>query len=116
MNHVTYLLVLLACLTLAVPLDPVFGCRVLRRPLTVLRALVPEVVIFGGWDVYAIATGQWSYDPQRLLGVTLPGRVPLEEALFFLVVPLCAILTFEAVQRLFPDSPTVPPAFSKGRP
>ena len=30
------------------------------------------------------------------------GRLPLEELLFFLVVPVCGILTFEAVRRLRP--------------
>ena len=35
-------------------------------------------------------------------GLLLPGRLPLEELLFFVVVPLCAILTFEAVRRLRP--------------
>ena len=30
----------------------------------------------------------------------LPGRLPLEELLFFLVVPVCAILGFEAVRAV----------------
>ena len=33
-------------------------------------------------------------------GVALPLSLPLEEALFFLVVPVCAVLTFETVRRL----------------
>jgi hypothetical protein len=32
--------------------------------------------------------------------VRLPGGIPLEEVLFFLVVPLCAVLAFEAVRRV----------------
>ena len=103
MPHVTYLLVLLGCLAVTVPLDTAFGCRVLRRPLTVMLALIPELVLFGGWDLYAIHAGHWTYDQQRLLGLRLPGRLPIEEALFFLVIPLCAILTFESVRRRYPD-------------
>jgi hypothetical protein len=30
-------------------------------------------------------------------GVLLPGRLPLEEALFFLVIPIAAILTYQSV-------------------
>jgi hypothetical protein len=31
--------------------------------------------------------------------VILPGGLPLEEVLFFLVIPVCAVLAFEAVKR-----------------
>jgi hypothetical protein len=30
----------------------------------------------------------------------LPGGVPVEELLFFVVVPTCAVLAFEAVRRV----------------
>jgi hypothetical protein len=32
--------------------------------------------------------------------VRLPGGIPLEEVLFFLVVPLCAVLALEAVRKV----------------
>ena len=32
--------------------------------------------------------------------VLLPGRLPLDEVLFFLVTPTCAILAFEAVRAV----------------
>jgi lycopene cyclase domain-containing protein len=99
MRHVTYLLVLSGCLALTVPLELTFRCAVLRRPLLLLLALLPELLIFGAWDLYAISAGQWTYDHRDLVGIQLPGHLPLEEAGFFLVIPICAILTFEAVQR-----------------
>jgi hypothetical protein len=45
--------------------------------------------------------------------VRLPGGIPLEEVLFFVVVPICAILTLEAVRarrRAWPvgDEPQPP--------
>jgi lycopene cyclase domain-containing protein len=60
------------------------------------------VVIFGGWDVAAIHQGAWSYDARYLVGWTLPGRLPVEELLFFLVIPTCAVLTLEAVRARKP--------------
>jgi hypothetical protein len=30
----------------------------------------------------------------------LPGKVPLEEVLFFLVIPVCGLLTYSAVDSL----------------
>ena len=100
MRHLTYLAVLAACLASAVWLEPVLRVGVLRRWRRLLLTLVPVVLVFGLWDVAAIAAGQWSYDRGQVLGVTLPGRLPLEELLFFVVVPLCAILGFEAVRKV----------------
>jgi lycopene cyclase domain-containing protein len=99
MGHWTYLIVLAACLGAAVPLEFVFHVRVLRRPGILIAALLPELVLFAGWDLYAIHSHQWTYDPRRMTGVVLPGGLPVEEALFFVVIPVCAVLAFEAVRR-----------------
>jgi lycopene cyclase domain-containing protein len=99
MGHWTYLTVLAACLCAAVPLEFVFHVRVLRRPMVLTAALLPELVLFLSWDLYAIRGHQWTYDPRRIAGVILPGGLPAEEALFFLVIPVCAVLAFEAVKR-----------------
>jgi hypothetical protein len=40
------------------------------------------------------------YSPERTLGVRLPGGIPVEEVLFFVVVPLCSVLALEAVRRV----------------
>jgi lycopene cyclase domain-containing protein len=98
MAHLTYLALLAACLLGTAPLEIVLRVRVYARWRRLLSALVPTVLLFGGWDVYAIRQGQWSYDPARITGWRLPGALPVEELLFFLVVPTCAILTLEAVR------------------
>lgn len=100
MRHLTYLAVLAVCLGSAIWLEPVLRVGVLRRWRRLLLTLVPVAICFSLWDVAAIAAGHWHYDPGQLLGVTLPGRLPLEEVAFFLVVPVCAILGFEAVRRV----------------
>jgi len=94
----TYLLVLVACLAGTLPLELVLGVRVYRRALRLLLALVPTVAVFVSWDIAAIAAGHWHYDLRQMTGVVLPGRLPLDELLFFVVVPTCAILGFEAVR------------------
>jgi len=99
MAHLTYLAVLAGCLLGAVWLEPVLRVGVLRQWRRLLLTLVPVVLVFGGWDVAAIAAHHWSYDRAQTTGVLLPGRLPLEELLFFIVVPLCAILGFEAVRK-----------------
>ena len=99
MAHLTYLAVLAGCLLGAVWLEPVLRVGVLRQWRRLLLTLVPVVLVFGGWDVAAIAAHHWSYDRAQTTGVLLPGRLPLEELLFFVVVPVCAILGYEAVRR-----------------
>ena len=94
----TYLLILAGCIVGTLPLELVLGTRVYARWRRLLVALVPVVLVFGAWDIAAIHARWWHYDQRYLVGVTLPGRLPLEELLFFLVIPTCALLTLEAVR------------------
>ncbi|BCJ39253.1 lycopene cyclase [Actinocatenispora thailandica] len=91
-----YLAVLALCVAVTVPLEFVLGARVYRRPRVLLATLAPVVVLFGGWDLFGAYRGDWWYGIRQTLGVRLLG-LPVEEWLFFLVVPLCAVLTFEAL-------------------
>lgn len=97
MSHLAYVAILAACLLGTAPLEIVLHVRVYARWRQLLLTLVPVVIVFGAWDLYAIAHGQWNYDQHYLVGVTLPGHLPLEELLFFLVIPTCSVLTYEAV-------------------
>ena len=99
MRHLTYLAVLLGCLAGALWLEPVLRVGVLRQWRRLLLAVVPVLVIFGGWDVAAVAAGHWSYSKAFTLPVRILG-LPIEELLFFLVVPLCAVLGYEAVRTV----------------
>ena len=94
-----YLVVLAVCLVGTLPLELVLHTRVYGRPRRLLLTLLPVVAVFVGWDVLAIRAGHWGYDPRQTTGVLL-GNVPLEEVAFFLVIPICAILTLEAVRAV----------------
>jgi hypothetical protein len=48
--------------------------------------------------LYAIAAGHWWFDPERITGILLPGGLPIDEVLFFLIIPIAAVLTLEAVR------------------
>ena len=100
MRHLSYLLVLVGCLVSAIWLEPVLKVNVLRRWRRLLLTLLPVVVVFVLWDLGAIAAGHWTFDPEQTTGVLLPGGLPLDEVLFFVVVPVCAVLGFEAVRAV----------------
>lgn len=98
MDSWQYLTVLGLCVAVTLPLEIVAGARVYRRPAALLAVLAPVVAVFGGWDLLAVHQGEWWYNPRYLLGPRLLG-LPAEEWLFFLVVPACALLTYEALGR-----------------
>src|SRR4029434_9681870 len=97
MGHLTYLALLVGCLLVTAPLELVLRVRVYARWRRLLVAVVPEFVVFVAWVLYSIAQCHWHYSAERTLDVRLPGGIPVEEVLFFLVVPICAVLTLEAV-------------------
>jgi lycopene cyclase domain-containing protein len=95
-----YVAVLAFCVVGTLPLELFLGVRVYRQWRRLALTLLPVVAVFVTWDIYAINAGQWSFDATQLLGVTLPGDLPLEEVLFFLVVPTASLLALEAVHRV----------------
>ena len=100
MRQLTYLAVLAGCLLGTLPLEIGLRTRVYARWRRWLLALAPTVGVFVVWDLYAIARGHWTYDLAQMTGILLPGDLPLDELLFFLVTPTCAILAFEAVRAV----------------
>jgi lycopene cyclase domain-containing protein len=98
--RLSYLAVLAACLLGTAALEVFLRVNVYRRWRRLLLTLVPVAVVFSAWDLAAIAAGHWTFDPAQMTGITLPGGLPIEELLFFLAIPLCAILGFEAVRAV----------------
>lgn len=97
MEHYEYLVVMGLCLLVTLPLELVLGARVWRRPRRLLLTLLPVVAVYSLWDVVAIERGLWDYSPDHTTGVVLPPALPVEELVFFVVVPVCGLLTLEAV-------------------
>ena len=99
MRHLAYVGVLAFCLLGTLPLELWLGVRVYRRRRRLLLTLLPVLVVFVAWDLYAVHAGHWTFDPAQTLGWVL-GGLPIEEVLFFLVVPICSVLAFEAVRTV----------------
>lgn len=98
-----YLILLGLCLAITAPLE-LFGSGVYRHPRRIIRAVVPVAAVFLIWDAVAIAARVWTYNYRYLTGLRLPLSVPIEEVLFFVVIPLCALLTYNAVTTILDRS------------
>lgn len=94
-----YLLVLAACLLVTLPLE-FLGARVYRNPSRLARAVLPVAAVFLGWDAIAIGARVWTFNPRYVTGIRPLFGVPLEEVVFFLVVPVCALLVHGCVEVL----------------
>ena len=57
------------------------------------------VGIFGAWDVFATLRGHWYFSPRGCWDFRII-NLPLEEVLFFVVIPFCCIFTWEAVNYI----------------
>jgi lycopene cyclase domain-containing protein len=95
-----YLLLMAGCLLITLPLEFVLGARVYRRVRALLFALVPVVIIFSIWDIVGIVRDHWSYNPRFVTGWQLMFGMPIEELTFFVVVPICGLLTYAAVGQV----------------
>lgn len=92
----TYLLVLAGIVLVTLPLGVWTGVYGQWRRL--LLTVIPVLAVFVAWDVYAIGRGHWRFDPDQTTGVGV-GSVPVEELLFFVVVPVAAVIALEAVRK-----------------
>jgi len=98
-----YLGLMAACLALTLPLEFVYRAGVWRRPLRLVRVLWFPVVAFSVTDALAVRHGLWHYNPAYVTGWNFPGGLPVEEVVFFVTIPICSILAFQAVRTSLGD-------------
>ncbi|HEY7857004.1 MAG TPA: lycopene cyclase domain-containing protein [Candidatus Nanopelagicales bacterium] len=97
MGHLSYLAVIVFVLLASTWLEVALRTRVYARWRRLALTVLPVLAVFFAWDAYAVAAGHWHFDASRIVGLHVAG-VPVEEVLFFLVVPVAAVLTLEAVR------------------
>ena len=65
-------------------------------------ALLFPALFFLVWDELKTRAGVWSFNDAYIIGVKL-FSLPLEEVLFFFVVPFCCVFIYECIISYFPD-------------
>ncbi|MDD5120570.1 MAG: lycopene cyclase domain-containing protein [Candidatus Omnitrophica bacterium] len=92
-----YMLVLVCSVIFPLILSFYPPLRFWRNLKTLLLVLSILVVVFGGWDVFATWRAHWYFNPEGVSGARLI-NLPIEEWLFFIVIPFCCIFTWEALK------------------
>lgn len=105
LERFSYVGVLLFVVFGSIWLEVFLRTRVLARWRRLLLTMIVPVIVFVIWDAYAIASGHWYFDSDRILGLQVVAGVPIDEVLFFIVIPFASILTLEAVRSVKPNWP-----------
>lgn len=64
-------------------------------------ATIIPATFFIVWDIYFLKQGVWSFNNDYILGFRL-GGLPIEEWMFFLVIPYCSVFVYDVVKSYFP--------------
>lgn len=79
--------------------------KIYRHGRALLYSIFLIMIIFGAWDIFATWRGHWAFNPEGVGDFKII-NLPIEEVLFFVVIPFCCIFTWEVVEffreRIFP--------------
>jgi len=97
----TYFLILIASVT--GPLALSFDNKVAfyKKWKYLFPAMILPCSFYIGWDMYFTSKGIWSFNSTYITGINI-GNLPVEEVLFFLVVPFCCLFIYECLRCYFP--------------
>ncbi len=102
-SHYTYLLIL--GLSLLGPLALSFDKKVAfySKWRNLFGALWLPALFYIIWDVWFTQMGIWQFNQRYIIEATMVYNLPLEEILFFFVVPFCCVFIYECIRCYFPN-------------
>lgn len=96
--HYLYVLAFIAFCAVAVSLA--FRLRVPRFWRNFLITDLSILIIYLNWDYWAIQKDNWNFDSEQILGFYLFGGIPVEEVLFFIIVPLMTVIVYVTLMKI----------------
>lgn len=101
-SHYTYFLIL--AVSLAGPLSLSFDKKVAfyKHWKFVFPAMIFPALLYITWDAYFTKLGIWRFNAEYITGIKFFG-LPLEEILFFFIVPYCCIFIYACIRSYFPN-------------
>lgn len=64
--------------------------------------MILPAIFYIGWDAWFTSLGVWSFNPDYITGIKIL-NLPVEEVLFFFVVPYCCMFIYECILCYFPS-------------
>jgi lycopene cyclase domain-containing protein len=100
-SQFTYFLIL--AVSLAGPLALSFDKKVAfyTKWKFLFPAMILPATFYIVWDSYFTSKGVWGFNPAYITGINYAG-LPIEEVLFFFVVPYCCVFIYECIRVYFP--------------
>jgi len=95
-----YLMVLAFIGACAVLVNFGFKLRISSKWKLFLMTDAVILLIYLAWDFWAVAKESWYFDQKQIMGIYIFGELPIEEVLFFVIVPLMVVLTYLALIKL----------------
>lgn len=68
-----------------------------KKPVRLFAALTIPAAIYIFWDILATKAGQWGFNEKYVTGIFIY-NLPIEEILFFFVIPFCSLFLWESVK------------------
>jgi len=96
-----YLIILIFSLSGPLALSFEKNLRLYKRWKYLLPAILVTMFIFVVWDIIFTHLGYWFFNPVYNSGMYI-NKLPIEEYLFFIVIPYACAFSFYAVQFHFP--------------
>lgn len=100
-TNYTYLLVLI--ISFAGPFALSFDKKVAfyKNWKRLVPAILLPAALYITWDIYFTSIGVWGFNETYILGATF-FQLPVEEVLFFFVIPYCCVFIYECLRTYFP--------------
>ena len=69
---------------------------------SVFKSMIVPALFYLIWDIWFTKQGIWSFNEKYITGYHL-FNLPIEEVLFFFVVPFCCLFIYVCIKTYFPD-------------
>ena len=99
-EHFYYLVIDIACISFPLLFSFHPAIKFYKEWKSLFKALSITALLFIVWDEWFTIMQVWSFNPRYLTGIYL-GHLPIEELLFFFLIPYCLMFMYHCSERYF---------------